>query len=65
MIVGFVKGLYIIKYETNSIFGYRYDITDGVHIIKTVFSNDYTAPLKMVDTIANSDGLTIQHILIG
>lgn len=65
MIVGYIKGLYILKYETNSIFGCRYDITDGVHIIKTVFSNDYTAPLKMVETIANSDGLTIQQMLIG
>lgn len=65
MIVGFIKGLYILKYETNSILGARYDITDGVHIIKTVYSNDYTAPLKFVDTIANSDGLTIQSILIG
>lgn len=65
MIVGFIKGLYIIKYETNSILGCRYDITDGVHIIKTIFSNDYTAPLKMVDTIAKSDGFTIQQLLIG
>ena len=65
MIVGYVKGFYILKYDTNSIFGARYDITDGVHVIKTVFSNDYTAPLKMVDTIANSDGLTIQSLLIG
>ena len=65
MIVGFVKGLYILKYDTNSALGARYDITDGVHIIKTVFSNDYTAPLKMVDTIANSDGYTIQSLLIG
>lgn len=65
MIVGYVKGLYIIRYDTNSIFGARYDITDGVHIIKTVFSNDYTAPLKMVDTIANCDGLTIHEMLIG
>ena len=65
MIVGYIKGLYILKYETNSIFGARYDITDGVHIIKTIFSNDYSAPLKMVDTIANSDGLTIQSLLIG
>lgn len=65
MIVGYIKGLYILKYETNSIFGARYDITDGVHVIKTIFSNDYSAPLKMVDTIANSDGLTIQKMLIG
>lgn len=65
MIVGYIKGLYILKYDTNSIFGSRYDITDGVHVIKTVFSNDYTAPLKMVDTLANSDGFTIQNILIG
>lgn len=65
MIVGYIKGMYIIKYETNSILGCRYDITDGVHIIKTVFSNDYTAPLKMVDTITNSDGLTIHKMLIG
>ena len=65
MLVGYIKGLYILKYETNSILGARYDITDGVHIIKTVYSNDYTAPLKMVDTIANSDGLTIQSLLIG
>ena len=65
MIVGYIKGLYILKYETNSILGARYDITDGIHVIKTVYSNDYTAPLKFVETIANSDGFTIQNILIG
>lgn len=65
MIVGYIKGLYILKYETNSILGCRYDITDGVHIIKTVFSNDYTTPLKFVETIANSDGFTIKSLLIG
>lgn len=65
MVVGFVKGLYILRYETNSILGSRYDITDGVHIIKTVYSNDYTAPLKFVETIANSDGFAIKEILIG
>lgn len=65
MIVGFVKGLYILKYDTNSALGARYDITDGIHIIKTIWSNNPFAPLELVDTIANSDGYTIQSLLIG
>lgn len=63
MIVGYIKGLYILQYDVNSILGYMYEISDGVHVITTLFSNDETAPLKIVDTIANSDGETIHNIL--
>ena len=63
MIVGYIKGLYILRYDVNSILGYMYEISDGVHVITTLFSNDETAPLKIVDTIANSDGETIHNIL--
>ena len=63
MIVGYIKGFYILRYDVNSILGYMYEITDGVHIFKTLFSNDETAPLKMVETLANSNGETIKNIL--
>ena len=65
MIVGFIKGFYIIRYETNSSFGFRYDITDGTHIFKTVFSNDMNTPLKIVSTLANCNGFEIKQLLIG
>lgn len=58
MLVGFVKGLFIYRYECNSIFGlYVYEITDGKHILAHYFSNDYNKALVMVETLKNSDNI--------
>lgn len=56
MLVGFVKGYYIFRYECNSIFGmYTYEITDGIHVLAHYFSNDYNKALIMVETLLHSN----------
>ncbi len=58
MLVGFVKGFYIFRYECNSIFGvYSYEITDGTHVLSHYFSNDYNKALIMVETLLHSDNI--------
>lgn len=58
MLVGFVKGFYIFRYECNSIFGmYEYEITDGTHVLAYYFSNDYNKALVMVETLLYSDNI--------
>lgn len=58
MLVGFVKGFCIFRYECNSIFGmYSYEITDGTHVLAHYFSNDYNKALVMVETLLYSDNI--------
>lgn len=58
MLVGFVKGFYILRYECNSIFGmYAYEITDGTHVLAHYFSDDYNKALVMVEALLHSDNI--------
>ena len=58
MLVGYIKGFYIFRYECNSIFGmYSYEITDGTHVLAHYFSNDHNKALIIVETLVNSDNI--------